>query len=499
MIKANANDPSKWGRWLTSVIAFVPLAAFIYIFVHRVDYDYGLEFIETQIRYIAWRFSIGQSLYFAPTVFGGSSPYFPLYFWICGLLHKILGQGLWIGRTISLLCTLATCSLIVYAVKFRRDGDIVLGIAAAGLYLAFFGLTGGFYDLYRVDALSMMFCVLAFVFADRLRGRPAALGCVAAFFVACWAKQNLIVYFPVLALVLMVRHWKSGLLFLSIFPTLFWFTAWLYDKSTDGWFFRYCFGISFTGAHPGRIEEALTYFGKYTAISLIFFAIALFEAINNKKFLRFLTDPWLLFAAISFPLSFLFRLPIGGHTNSYIPAALSASIAFAVFFPFRGKTAVWMMPICLIVNMTAIHYDISAWYPDTESRAAVEEVHKFIANTNSEVYIPRHIFLQHQNAVFIHWMPLFDLTKSKELQPYRNEIMQELIDRKIPIGLSDRSIERLPGMRVIGRYYDPIKTLCPRPPMEKRGSQIFPIIRWVHEFKSKSPRPLPEIENETER
>ena len=165
-------------RLLTSVLAAAGTLGWLFVSVSRVLYPYGLELVEEAMFAQALRVAEGQPVYIPPNAKFVPQVYMPLFTWIGGLLLSLTKPAFAPLRLISVLSTVAT-AFVISRIVSDSSRDRVLGYCCAAVFLAGYRITGGFYDLARVDALftSLMIGGLYTAVYTRGAGRlPIAVG-----------------------------------------------------------------------------------------------------------------------------------------------------------------------------------------------------------------------------------------------------------------------------------------------------------------------------------
>ena len=115
----------------------------------------GLRVLESHNQVMVMRVAAGGNLYPDPQLEPGGPIYAPLYFLVCGLLHRLLAASFAWGRVVSLGCTLGTALLT--AVLARRLGAARgSAVWAPALFLATYPLLNMLYDNVMVDPLLML-------------------------------------------------------------------------------------------------------------------------------------------------------------------------------------------------------------------------------------------------------------------------------------------------------------------------------------------------------
>ena len=240
---------------LVVIVALVFSAVYFFVAIPRVVYPYDIDFVEDGLLMQALRVANGQPVFVAPNVEFAPHVYMPLYTWLGGWLLKATGPGFLPLRLLSLSATLAV-SLAIYAIAWRESGRRWVAIACAGLWLGGYRISGGWYELARVDALfvalALAGCALA-IYGARSRRGLAASGALLG--LALLTKQNAIasilvagVYLPIVA---GRRAWIALLACAAVAGAPIALLHW----SSGGWFSTYVFGIAY--ASPVDLSRLL--------------------------------------------------------------------------------------------------------------------------------------------------------------------------------------------------------------------------------------------------
>ena len=210
------------------------------ISVIRITYPFEIEWMEGGMLTHAARLAEGLPIYAEPSadfVPFFYTPGYPTTLWALSSITGGLSFAL--GRSVSLLATLATLWCL-YLIG-RREAGRRYGLLAVGLYCALFRLNGAFYDLVRPDALFLAIMIWAVYVAYTMNSWRgvilAAVLCVAGFF----TKQTASVFIPALAVYLLWRNWRHGVVFAALAFGLGALGVYLYNQATDGWFWVYTF------------------------------------------------------------------------------------------------------------------------------------------------------------------------------------------------------------------------------------------------------------------
>ncbi|HTU63484.1 MAG TPA: hypothetical protein VMF89_33710, partial [Polyangiales bacterium] len=164
--------------------------------------------------------------------------YTPLYAYVlAGLSYVTGGLSFALGRGVSIAASLATMAMLFYTA--RRERGWFAGVLALGLYAALFRITGAFYDVARVDSLALALLLASGLVAHydvTLRGTViAAILSV----LACFTKQTSAVISASIALSILLRNPRRGLVFAGVLGVLGLAGAYALERSSDGWFSFY--------------------------------------------------------------------------------------------------------------------------------------------------------------------------------------------------------------------------------------------------------------------
>ena len=190
---------------LLGLAAAGAIAAYLAVAFRRAGYPFQLEWLEGGAVEHVRRILQGRPIYTAPSVDFVPYPYPPLYFWLSAGVARLTGAGFLPLRLVSGAASLASMGLL-FRIVTRAGSGWLGGLVAAGLFAAAFRMTGGFYDLARVDSLFvtlLLACLLVAAGARRPAGFAAAgvLLCLAAL-----TKQSALVAGMPMAAWMLVRR-----------------------------------------------------------------------------------------------------------------------------------------------------------------------------------------------------------------------------------------------------------------------------------------------------
>jgi hypothetical protein len=360
---------------------------YLYVGVARVRYPYSLDLIEDNLVMQAWRVAQNQPTFVPPNAEYVPQVYMPLYTWLGGLIFKVTGPGFTPLRFFSFLCTLAT-AVLLYWIAQRESRNRLLGFAVAGLFLAGYRLSGGWYELARVENLFVLVSlagVATAVYSHHTTWGLVATGVLMG--LSLLTKQNGMLFAAGTAVYLLINvRWRIWL-YIVPFALVGLLPIWLTNIASDGWFAIYVFGIAYASPiETVRIVETLRreIFGAMLLLTLSLLLVVLGSLWRRGPlgFVRhLLTDkPWPMVILAAVFVTIAGRATIGGARQNYIigyaflclaPALLTAEIV-----QWRAQWQRRAQPVLIIGLLLQF---ILAWSP---------QVHKALNIFNSTEFIP---------------------------------------------------------------------------------------------------------------
>ncbi len=213
-------------------IGFVLL--FIYTALKRLRYPFELEKMESGMLTTVWRLAHGHPLYEKPSLEWAPFLYAPLFFYVSLAFTKLVGVSYTAIRLVSLLSTIGSMGVIYAFVlrETRRHGPAIFSI---GFFACLYSTLLGWYDIGRVDSLSI-FLLLLGLYATRFYHPLVA---VIPWLLASQTKQGILAF----AAVAFLTQWKRPgrmLVGLFTFVGLNFATIHLLNKYWDGWYNVLC-------------------------------------------------------------------------------------------------------------------------------------------------------------------------------------------------------------------------------------------------------------------
>jgi len=327
--------PIKRVSWLS---IFVYLAGGLYAIIFlfsagmRLVYPYEVEWNEGAVLDHAIRILDGKPIYTAPSLDFSAFVYTPFYYYVTSVVMKIGGEGLWAGRLVSILSILLSAFLIGKIVR-RETSSSMLSVSGAMLFIAFYRLTGFFYDIVRMDSLALCLVVAAIYSALYFR-RGHIIG---AIFVALayFTKQQMLFVWPAIALCFALRDRRQLISFAFLSLLIVVAGTIVLSLSTNGWYRFYTYTIPSMKASAGFDWQTALEFFRYWMLGSFGFTtlailIAIFAVRKDAKSARgnlFVIIACYIMATISGAIGF--GNP-GGYKNVLMPLAATISIIFPI-------------------------------------------------------------------------------------------------------------------------------------------------------------------------
>lgn len=363
-------------RLLVCAAVAAPIAAYLWVALHRVGYPFELDWMEGGSVELTARVAAGHSIYATPSLGFVGWTYPPLYYWIAAAVAKLIGVGFLPLRLVSLTASLVSMATLAWIV-IRETGNRIAGLVAAGLFAATFRISGAWFDTGRVDSMFLALTLLTVAWGRWARGvrGGVALGMLA--FLACFTKQTaLLALLPALVFVAVTRR-RVGIPALLTLLGLALASTTVLDAATHGWYGYYVFSEL---AHQPWARQVWLGFWRNDilhrqwplAILLLARAVTLSWHARRPPAL---SSPTMYYAAAAAGLivsAWVSRLHTGGYANVLMPAyaaiALLAGLTYAGLID--GRMALPLLGVMLGLQLGLLVYPISAQIPTAADRAA---------------------------------------------------------------------------------------------------------------------------------
>jgi hypothetical protein len=386
-------------RLLVCAAVAAPIAAYLWVALHRVGYPYELDWMEGGSVELAARVVAGHSLYATPSLGFVGWTYPPLYYLISAGVAKLIGVGFLPLRLVSLTASLVSMATLAWIV-IRETGSRIAGLVAAGLFAATFRISGAWFDTGRVDSLFLALTLLTVAWGRWARGVHGGIALGTLAFLAFFTKQTgLLALLPVLVLLALTRRRVGIPALLTLIALVLASTAVL-DAATHGWYGYYVFSEL---AHQPWARQVWLGFWRDDILHrqwpLLILVLA--EAVTltwQARRLPALSGPPMYYAVAAAGLivsAWVSRLHTGGYENVLMPAyaaiALLAGLTSAGLIDGRhGRVALPLLGVTLGVQLGLLVYPISAQIPTTADRTAGAQLIARLRTLPGPVIVIRH-------------------------------------------------------------------------------------------------------------
>ncbi|WP_146072097.1 hypothetical protein [Bryocella elongata] len=297
-----------------------------------------------------WRLAHGQPLYGKPSLEWAPFLYAPLFFYASLAMSKITGLGYVALRSVSLLSALGTAAVLYLHIR-RETANTVAAISAVGIYASLYSVALGWYDIGRVDSLSVFLFVLA-VYCMRFAPPPiAAIVWVLAF----QTKQG---FLPIglLAFVVEWRRPRRMVLNMAIYAALAWLSIVWLQRTSGGWYSYYVFG---TVKQLGISRHYAVLYLPYDLLQPLPIALLLCAMALMVRPIRWSSQRGFFYVWFTLLITgsiWFARAHEGSYVNTILPAyvwlVLVAGIAIARLAPLDAQSPLpgllWLMVIAQI-------------------------------------------------------------------------------------------------------------------------------------------------------
>jgi len=348
-----------------------------------------------------WRIAHGSPLYSAPSMEWVPFLYAPLFFYLSAALSRVTGLGYSTLRLVSILATLGSFGTI-YAIVFRETRRHAAALISVGLFACLYDFCLGWYDIGRVDALSVFLFLLA-LYATRWTN-PI----IAAFLwlLAFHSKQTFLP-FGILAFVPLWRAPRRMLIGMGTFGLLAWISVRALNHASSGWYSHYAFGTARELVFVPRSAILFLPLDIVQPLPIVVIIILIATILHppdlrssKTAFFGFMTV--LLLGAIGFV-----RAHGGANINAVIPgyAWLSILAGLAVhrilnwlpgtsanLSPRNIQLASMALWLALCTQLVAHVYQPGRWVPQRASLAYRNALFDAVRSTPGDVWLANHSY-----------------------------------------------------------------------------------------------------------
>jgi 4-amino-4-deoxy-L-arabinose transferase-like glycosyltransferase len=426
----------QWAMGIAMLAVIVHFASVLFIVFSRINYRYDLEWMEGASLVQVYRIYTGQGLYLQPSLEYIPLIYPPLYFYLAAALFKIMGIGFLPLRLISFASTVGSLVVIYYAVKDKTT-SAVIGLVAAGSFVATFKLGGAWFDIARVD----MFFIFLSLAAVYFLGKQTVVNSIISgilFSLAFLTKQTALPIFIAAAVSTLLLFRKQTIPFVGSFAILTLLTYFYLNTSTQGWYRYYI--LTLPAIHQIKWSTTLTALQsgfEVDAIVIIVGFVPLFLGIR-----QILTDKmqqYYYLAVIGIlATSVLARINRGAYVNTLVPAYAGLSILFGLGIGWLVKhfeyprinkslfqTVLWL---AIAAQFALLEYNPVQQIPTQADRRAGDALVAELQSVPGDVLIPYHNYLSLFAGKKINFhMVAFDEIRGRysKKQPELKDVLQE--------------------------------------------------------------------------
>ncbi len=477
-----------WPNIILAITAVVFIITYLSIALSRVAYPFDLDFIENAMLLQAWRTGAGLPVYRPPNGEFAPQVYMPLYTWLGGLLLRLTGPVIWPLRLLSLLSTLGT-AVLLYLVGRRLQPNRAIALSGTALFLAGYKLTGGWYDLARVDAL-FVFLVLAgmgtAVYRHQTNRGLALAGLLLG--LALLTKQNGLFLTAVVGVWLFWRaRWRvwlfgAGFLLVTAAPLL-----WLEWRS-GGWFSYYVINIAY--ASPVDVSRVWPIVRREILGGMGFLVLlaggTAVSYLAQRQWRKLIDPPWLLFMGAALFVSVSGRSSVGGNLNNliigYALLCLAPALLAGVLRP--GKWANLLLTAAILAQFALLMfpplpYAPQQFRPTAGMREQGERLIQYLAETDGAVWVMLHpaYNLRAGKEAGVHVQTLWH-ARQRGAQPLPPDLAARIQNREYAAIISDESpyFETEPALvDLLERYYRAEPLPLEMSPPTLSGIQVRPL------------------------
>ncbi|HID53794.1 MAG TPA: phospholipid carrier-dependent glycosyltransferase, partial [Anaerolineae bacterium] len=388
-----------WPNIVLAVTAVTFIIAYLFVALSRVTYPFDLDFIENAMLLQAWRTGAGLPVYLPPNGEFVPQVYMPLYTWLGGLPLRLTGPVFWPLRLLSLLSTLGT-AVLLYLIGRQLQPNRAIALVGAALFLAGYKLTGGWYDLARVDALFVFLALAGMgtaVYHHHTNRGLALAGLLMG--LALLTKQNGLFLTAVVGAWLLWavrwRMWLFGAVFLAVtaVPLL------LLEWRNGGWFSYYVVDIAY--ASPVEISRVWPVLRREVlggmGVLVLMAGGTAVAYIIQQQWRKLIDPPWLVFMGAALFVSVSGRSSVGGNLNNLIiglallclaPALLAGAVR-------PGKWVNALLTAAILVQFALLTFPPLPYAPQQFRPTAVmrqqgEHLIEYLAEADGEVWVMLH-------------------------------------------------------------------------------------------------------------
>jgi 4-amino-4-deoxy-L-arabinose transferase-like glycosyltransferase len=397
--------------------------AFIYIAASRIRYPFSLEWLEGASFLQVHRILSGQWLYARPSYEYVAVIYPPFYYYVAAIVSRLIGLSFLPLRLVSLASSLGCIGLIYMICRRERVGGLP-AVMASALFAATYQATGTWFDIGRVDMLSV-FLVLLTIYLLRYKALWSYLVAGFAITLACLTKQTHLLTLGVLILYFVLFERGQSLAFVLSALVSLTVAYLILDRIYSGWmgFYTLKLALGSTEFVSMTSSPLLTIAGGFwwnailgvlPVAVLLIIAYAITNLVDRHDLKRFY---FYLFCAAGMIGTSWAVIHVGGYKNDLVPAYAILAILFGfsvqqVCFE-RGLKPTYQAALlaACVLQFVILYYPISTDIPTKADLQAGRALIGEIAQQPGPVYIPFHpeLSLMAAKPAFANWSAIYQL------------------------------------------------------------------------------------------
>jgi hypothetical protein len=395
---------------------FIHFIMVLFVVISRINYRYELEWMEGASLIQAYRIYTGHALYVQPSLEYIPMIYPPLYFYLGAALFKFSGISFLPLRIVSFASTLG-CLIVIFSAVKDKTKSALIGLLAAGSFVATFMVGGAWFDIARVDMLFIFLCIAGVYFLGKQTTQTSIIAGI-LFSLAFLTKQTALSISTLMALSILLLFRKQTLPFVCSFAILTLMTYVYLNSSTKGWYQYYI--LFLPASHhikwsfiPTAIEAGFKIVAVFLIIGFSPLLLGFRKVIQDKLHLYY------YFASAGFiATSILARINDGAYNNTFLPAYAGLAIIFGMGIGWLATylelqrinkniilTILWL---AIGLQFSRLFYNPIQQIPTQADRRVGDALVAELQSVPGNVFIPYHNYLSlfAGKKVYFHMMTL---------------------------------------------------------------------------------------------
>lgn len=397
------------------------VGAFIYVALSRIGYPFALEWLEGGSYAQVHRLLTGQPLYEQPSMEYVAMLYPPLYYYAAAVISRAVGFGFLPLRLLSFASSLGAM-VVIFLIVRPQGGSHLPALLASGFFAAAYHLSGSWFDIARVDMLSVFLVLLSiWLLGHHHRAWHAIAGLT--FAAACLTKQTHLITFACLLIYLTFIARYKLLTFLLPCIAVLGISYIALDRLYDGWFGFFVLRLALGSGEyvtfdPGTfVETALGFWLNSILLALpvvvlviAFFAIAGLRSGADRSRTLFHLAYALGMIGTSWSV-----VQVGGYKNDLVPAYAGIAVLFGLalqrLLEQRQSIRVGALLALCTFQFALLWYPIPPQLPSQKDLVAGRALVQQVRTQTGDVYLPFHpeIALMGGKRPFASWSAMYQL------------------------------------------------------------------------------------------